>query len=235
MLSWLLAKPFRRQPLGISRVIDQMVRIGVQAVPMAGLTAFSVGLTLAMQGARELSRMGAQQYVPGLVSVSLLRELGPLLVAGVVIARSGSAITAELGTMKVSEEVEALEVMAVHPIRFLALPRCLAMLIMLPLLTVLGNVVGMAGGWLICRFALAMNTSSYVWHSLDPARPLDLYSGLLKSGVFAWLIATIACHVGLNVEGGPEAVGRATTRSVVSSLLAMLVANAGMTAIFFFF
>ncbi len=212
-----------------------MIRIGVEALPMASLTAFSVGLTLAMQGAHELGRMGADMYVPSLVSVSLLREVGPLLIAGIVIGRSGSAVTAELGTMKVSEEIEALDVMAIHPVRFLVLPRFLAMLIMLPVLTVLGNYVGMVGGWTICRFSLDMNTASYVMHAVEQAHLLDLYAGLAKSLVFAWLVITIACHAGLNVEGGAEGVGMATTRSVIYSLLAVLVANAFLTAIFFFF
>jgi phospholipid/cholesterol/gamma-HCH transport system permease protein len=151
VLYWLLIGPLRRHSLGINRLIEQMIRMGVEAFPMASLTALSIGLTLAMQGARELGRLGAQQYVPGLVTVSLLRELGPLLIAGVVIARSGSSIAAELGTMSVSEEVEALDLMAIDPVRFLVVPRFLAMLIMLPLLTVMGNVVGMAGGWLPLR------------------------------------------------------------------------------------
>src|SRR5437667_4866927 len=133
-----------------------MIRIGIEALPMASLTAFSIGLTLAMQGAHELSRMGANLYVPNLVSVSLLRELGPMLIAIIVIGRSGSAVTAELGTMKVSEEIEGLNVMAINPIRYLVVPRFLAMLIMLPVLTVFGDYVGMIGGWTICHFALDM-------------------------------------------------------------------------------
>lgn len=211
-----------------------MIRIGVQALPMASLTSFSIGLTLAMQGAHELNRMGAGMYVPNLVAVSLLRELGPMLIAIVVIGRSGSAVTAELGTMKVSEEIEALGVMAVNPIRYLIVPRFIAMLIMLPVLTVFGNYVGMVGGWTICHFALDMSTASYVMRSMEAAHLGDLYSGLGKSVVFAWLIITLACNAGLNVEGGAEGVGLATTQSVVHSLLAVLVANASLTAIFFF-
>jgi phospholipid/cholesterol/gamma-HCH transport system permease protein len=234
ILYWLVAGPWKSQPVKLPHVFQQMIRIGVEALPMASLTAFSIGLTLAMQGAHELSRMGADMYVPNLVSVSLLRELGPMLIAIIVIGRSGSAVTAELGTMVVSEEIEALNVMAVNPIRFLIIPRFLAMLIMLPVLTIFGNYVGMFGGWAICYFALDMNTASYVLRSVEAADLADLYSGLLKSVVFAWLIITIACHTGLNVTGGAEGVGLATTRSVVLSLLAVLVANAALTAIFFF-
>lgn len=225
---------WRRESRRTGPVVQQIVRIGVEALPMVALTAFSIGLTLAMQGAHELRRMGAAMYVPNLVSVSLLRELGPMLIAIVVIGRSGSAITAELGAMKISEEIEALGVMAVNPVRFLVVPRFLAMMIMLPVLTVFGNYVGIAGGWTICHFALDMNTAAYVLRAVTAAQPGDLYSGLAKSLVFAWLVGTIACHAGLNVEGGAEGVGLATTQSVVHSLLGILVANAVLTAFFFF-
>jgi phospholipid/cholesterol/gamma-HCH transport system permease protein len=211
-----------------------MIRIGVEALPMASLTSFSIGLTLAMQASHELSKLGANIYVPNLVAVSLLRELGPLLIGVVVIGRSGSAVTAELGTMRVSEEVEALEVMAINPVQFLVVPRFLAMMIMLPVLTVVGTYIGMLGGWAICHFALDMTTAGYVLRAIEAAHLGDLYSGLCKSVVFAWLIVTIAAHAGLKVEGGAEGVGTATTLSVVRSLLAILIANAILTALFFF-
>jgi phospholipid/cholesterol/gamma-HCH transport system permease protein len=214
-------------------VVQQIIRIGVQAIPMTALTSLSIGLTLAMQGAGELARMGATAYVPDLISMSLLRELGPLLVGVVVIGRSGSAVTAEIGTMKVSEEIEALETMAINPIRFLVVPRFLAMLIMLPVLTVFGNYIGMLGGWLICHFSLGMSTDIFILRVIDSAGPADLWSGMLKSLVFAWLIISIACEAGLSVRGGAEGVGRSTTQSVVNSLLAMLIANALLTAAFF--
>jgi phospholipid/cholesterol/gamma-HCH transport system permease protein len=234
ILYWLLVGPARGQRVKFFQVIRQMMRIGAKALPMAALTSFSIGLTLAMQGAHELRRMGAEMYVPDLVSVSLLRELGPLLIAVIVIGRSGSAVTAELGTMKVSEEIEALQVMAINPIRFLVVPRFLAMVIMLPVLTVFGNYVGMLGGWTICHYALEMNTATYVMRSVEASRLGDLYTGLLKSLVFGWLVITIACHAGLEVEGGAEGVGTATTASVVYSILAVLVANAILTSLFFF-
>ena len=218
----------------MSQVFRQMVVIGVQALPMASLTSFSIGLTLAMQSASELKKLGGLSYVPGLVSVSLLRELGPLLVGVIVIGRSGSAVTAELGTMKVSEEIEALEVMAINPIRFLVVPRFLAMLVMLPVLTIFGDCVGMVGGWSICKLALDFPTAAYILRSLEYSDAFDLYSGLIKSVVFAWLIITVACHMGLAVEGGAEGVGQATTSSVVWSILLMLIANAVLTALFFF-
>ena len=235
ILYWLFVGPFKGKPVKLSAVFHQMVRIGVQAFPMTALTALSIGLTIAMVGAQELARMGAASYVPDLVAITILSELGPMLVGVVVIGRSGSAVTAELGTMKVGEEIEALEVMAINPVRFLVVPRFLAMMIMLPVLTIFGDYIGMAGGWTICHYALDMNTAGYVQRLLDASHPRDLYSGIVKSVVFAWLIITIACQAGLNVTGGAEGVGQATTSSVVTSILAMLVANAILTAGFFFF
>lgn len=234
ILYWTLLAPWRGQMWKVSQVFHQMVLIGVRALPMAMLTSFSIGLTLAMQSANELKKMGAEAFVPDLVTVSLLRELGPLLLAVIVIGRSGSSVTAELGTMKVSEEIEALEVMAINPIRFLIVPRVLAMLVMLPTLTVFGDWVGMVGGWSICRFALDFSTASYIMRSIESAETWDLATGLIKSAVFAWLIVTIACHRGLTVEGGAEGVGQSTTGSVVWSLLIVLVANAMLTGFFFF-
>lgn len=234
ILYWIFVSPFRGKfGFRFSQVIRQMVIIGVQAVPMTALTSFSIGLTLAMDGAHELSRMGATSYVPDLVAMTLLRELGPLLVGVVVIGRSGSAITAEIGTMKVSEEIEALEVMAINPVRFLVVPRFLAMMIMLPTLTIFGNYIGFVGGWSICHYALDMNTSAYILRLIESSRPMDLYSGVIKSIVFAWLIATISCKAGLEVTGGAEGVGRSTTSCVVVSIIAMLIANAFLTAVFF--
>lgn len=234
ILYWLFVGPFRSYPPRASAAFHQMVRIGVQAVPMTALVSLSIGVTLAMQGANELARMGATAFIPDLVAISILRELGPLLVGVVVIGRSGSAVTAELGTMKVSEEIEALEVMSINPVRFLVIPRFLAMMVMLPALTVFGNYVGMAGGWAICHFSLDMETASYIRRLIYASHLMDFYSGMLKSVVFAWLIITISCVYGLGVKGGAEGVGRSTTSSVVMSILTMLIADSILTSIFFF-
>src|SRR5712671_524209 len=195
LLYWVFVAPFTGQFFSISQIFRQMVFIGVRATSMVALTAFSIGVTLAMQAAHSLQQMGAEIYVPDLVMLSILREMGPVLIAVIVIGRSGSAVAAELGTMKVSEEIEALEVMAINPIQYLVVPRFLAMLIMLPALTVFGDCVGMVGGWSICHFALDFNTAAYIVRSVTRAHPWDLYSGLVKSVVFAWLIITIACHM----------------------------------------
>lgn len=233
ILYWIFLGPLKGHPIKFSPIFHQLVIIGVQAWPMAALTSLSVGLTLAMQGAHELARFGATTFVPDLIAMSLLRELGPLIVAVVVIGRSGSAVTAEIGTMKVSEEIEALEVMAINPVRYLVVPRFIAMLIMLPVLTIFGSCIGMAGGWIICFGSLDMSTLNYVLRLIDTSQVIDLYSGLFKSFIFAWLIIVIACQTGLRVSGGAEGVGRATTSSVVASLLAVLIANAVLTGVFF--
>ena len=234
LLYWVCVAPFTGRFFDVSAIFRQMVFIGVRAAPMVALTAFSVGVTLAMQAAHSLQQLGAEIYVPDLVMVTLLREMGPVLIAVIVIGRSGSAVAAELGTMKVSEEIEALEVMAINPIQYLVVPRFLAMLVMLPVLTIFGNYIGVFGGWAVCRFALDFNTAGYIMRALESAETWDLYSGVIKSGVFAWIIITIACNAGLHVDGGAEGVGQATTTAVVQSLLAMLVTNALLTGIFFF-
>lgn len=234
LLFWLFVAPFQGRLYRMQHVFSQIVRIGVHAVPMVALTSLTIGVVLAMQSAAQLIKMGAEVFVPGLVSSSLVRELGPLVTAVIVIGRSGSAVTAELGTMKVSEEIEALEVMAIHPMSYLIVPRFLAMVIMMPLLTVFGIYVGLFGGWLIASSALDMSPAFYVTNALAYIKPADLMVGLCKSGVFGALVITIACHTGLNVTGGAEGVGQATTRSVVVSLLAVFMANAVLTALFFF-
>ena len=234
LLYWILIAPFTGQFFKIAPIFRQMVAIGVRATPMVALTAFSVGVTLAMQAAHSLESLGAEMYIPDLVMLTLLREMGPVLIAVIVIGRSCSAVAAELGTMKVSEEIEALEVMAINPVQYLVVPRFLAMMVMLPALTIFGNYIGILGGWAVCRFALDFNTAGYVLRALESANTWDLYSGMIKSVVFAWIVITIACNAGLTVEGGAEGVGQATTTSVVQALLAMLVMNAVLTGIFFF-
>jgi len=234
LLYWLFVAPLRGKGWRMGHTFAQIVRIGVHAVPMSALTALTIGVVLAMQSAAQLAKLGATMYVPGLVSSSLIRELAPLVTAVIVIGRSGSSVTAELGTMKVSEEIEALEVMAIPPMSWLIVPRFLAMVIMMPLLTVFSIYVGLAGGWLIGHYSLNMSTAYFVSHALQHVELSDVGIGLLKSGVFGVLIVTIACSIGLNVSGGAEGVGLATTRSVVVSLLSVFIANAVLTAVFFF-
>jgi phospholipid/cholesterol/gamma-HCH transport system permease protein len=230
---WLTAAPFRGHLPRLGAAVHQMVRIGVEAVPMAALTSLSIGLVLAMQGATILDSMGAQFFVPDLVAASLVKELAPLVIGIIIVGRSGSAITAQLGTMRVSEEIDALDIMAIDPVAYLVVPRFLALLVMAPVLTVFGVYVGLFGGWLICSGSLDMGLGYYGMRALGALALKDVVAGMVKSVVFAALIATIACHYGLGVLGGAEGVGRATTSSVVVSLTALFIANAVLTALFF--
>ena len=234
IFAWILYGFTRRGILIPSQILSQVIRIGVQAIPMASLVSLSVGFILAMQSSTELGKMGADSFIPDLVSLSLMRELGPLLVAIIVVGRSGSAVAAELGTMKVNEEIEALRVMAIDPIRYLVVPRFIALMIMLPCMTVLGTCVGLAGGWMVCTLNMGMPSSFYIMRAMQRPELWDLYSGIIKTAVFAHILITIACFQGLNVQGGAEGVGRATTAAVVYSILWIIIADAILTGLFFF-
>jgi phospholipid/cholesterol/gamma-HCH transport system permease protein len=234
ILHWLFIAPLRGEFFSVGEVFHQMLRIGVRALPMVCLTSYTIGFALAMLIAQEVAPLGAHILMPHLVFVSILEQLAPLLVGVMVIGRSGSAVTAELGTMKVSEEIEALQVMAINPVQFLVVPRALAMLVMLPVVTVFGVYVGMIGTWTIGHFAMGWNTPNFILSSMEGTNVWEFYGGLIKCFVFAWLIITIACHAGLRTEGGAEGVGQSTTSSVVYSVLSMLVANALLTAVFYF-
>ncbi|MCK9615596.1 MAG: ABC transporter permease, partial [Candidatus Omnitrophica bacterium] len=165
---------------------------------------------------------------------SLCRELGPVLTALVVAGRVGSAFAAELGTMKVSEQIEALDTMAINPVRFLAVPRFIALFFMLPCLTILGNLSGMVGGYLVGVYSLNINPDLYIQTTFKYLEIKDIYTGITKSFVFAIIIALIGCFEGLNTKGGAEGVGRATTRSVVISFILIILADCIVTSIFYF-
>lgn len=234
LLGWILYGLTKPGIISPTLILAQMIRIGVQALPMASLVALSVGFILAMQSSTELGKLGADAFIPDLVSLSLMRELGPLLIAIIVVGRSGSAVAAEIGTMKVNEEIEALRVMAISPIRYLVIPRYLALMIMLPCLTVFGNCIGLVGGWAVTTGIMDMPSSFYIMHAVQRPELWDLYSGLIKSVVFAHILITIACFQGLNVSGGAQGVGQATTASVVYAILWIIIADALLTGLFFF-
>jgi phospholipid/cholesterol/gamma-HCH transport system permease protein len=233
-LFWIVAGPFQKKPIKFDAVAHQMVMIGVRSLPMTSVLCFFMGLVLAMQSAYTLSKFGAQVYVTHLISVSFFREIGPLLTGITLAGRCGSAMAAELGTMKTSEEIEALEVMAISPVRFLVSPRCLAALLMMPALTIIGEMAGNLGGWIIGVMSLGISSSQYVSMALDAIELKDVGTGLLKAMVYAALVSSIACHWGMTVTGGAEGVGRATTQSVVTSLFAILLADVVLTALFYF-
>jgi len=211
----------------------QMVRIGVESLPIVFLIAGAVGMIVAIQAAIQLRRVGATIFVADMVGVSLTRELGPLMTAIIIAGRSGSAIAAELGSMKVAEEVDALTAMGLDPVEFLVLPRLLAMGIMLPCLTVLADLVGMLGGLVVAWASLGIPTALYVDQTLRALLLKDVFSGLLKSVVFAGIIAGVGCYQGFRVEGGAEGVGRRTTASVVASIFLIVATDLVFTVIFY--
>ena len=214
--------------------VRQMLQIGVDALPMVSLMAICTGFILAMQGASELRRFGAIHYVIDLVAVGFTRELGPLLTAIAVSGRSGSAFAAEIGTMKVTEELDSLRVMALEPIEFVLAPKFLAALITVPCLSILSNVCGILAGGLFMFFSTHLSPTLYLRDVLDSIQLRDVITGLIKSVAFATIIAQVSCLEGFRVSGGPDAVGRSTTSAVVKSTFLVIVADAVFTAIFYF-
>jgi phospholipid/cholesterol/gamma-HCH transport system permease protein len=212
--------------------VPLLERVGADAVPIVVLINFLVGFVMAFQGAVQLKQFGANIYVADLVGLSVCRELGPLMTAIIACGRSGAAFTAELGTMKVSEEIDALRTMGFGTMRFLVLPRALALMIALPLLTVLADVVGMLGGLVVGLVSLDLTVSGYVIETRDTMHVWDVAQGFIKSAVFALAIALIACQQGLATTGAAEGVGRRTTSSVVTGLFAIILIDAGMTMLF---
>ena len=229
----LASAPFTAKGFRWPATFRQMVRIGVESLPIVFLIAGSVGMIVALQAATQLRRVGATIYVADLVGVSLTRELGPLMTAIIIAGRSGSAIAAELGTMKVSEEVDALTAMGLDPVEFLAIPRIVAMVVMLPCLTILADVIGILGGVTVAWVSLEIPVGNYLEQTLRALMLKDILSGLIKSGVFAVIIAGVGCYQGFRVEGGAEGVGRRTTASVVASIFLIIAADLIFTLIFY--
>jgi phospholipid/cholesterol/gamma-HCH transport system permease protein len=214
--------------------VGQMLQVGVDALPMVGLMSICAGFILAMQGASELKRFGAIRYVIDLVAVGFTRELGPLLTAIAVSGRSGSAFSAEIGTMKVTEEIDALRVMAFDPIEFILAPKFVAALIMIPCLSIFANVCGILAGWIFMFFGTHLGFALYVRYALDSIAIHDVIGGLIKSLAFATIIVQVGCLEGFRVRGGPEAVGRSTTAAVVKATFLVIVADVIFTALFYF-
>lgn len=234
VLTWTYRAFYRRNVMRRESLFGQIVAMGLGSVPIICLVGASVGMVLALQAAYQLRQFGAVMYTGSLVSVSMARELGPLIASIVVAGRVGARIAAELGTMKVSEEVDALTTMAIDPIRFLVLPRCLSLFLVLPCLTIIADSVGMAGGFLVGTTSLGIEPYLYVEKNFDALVLKDLYTGLAKSGAFAWIIGLVSCYQGLSVEGGAEGVGLATTQAVVNSIVLIIVADCFFTALFYY-
>jgi len=209
-----------------------MERAGADAVPIVILINFLVGLAMAFQSAAQLKRFGANLLVADLIGISVCRELGPLMTAIVVCGRSGASFAAELGFMTVNEEIDALRTMGFGPMRYLVLPRALALMIVVPLLSLLADVSGVLGGLVVGVLNLDLTLRSYVNQTLRAVSFWDVSSGILKSAVFALAVALISCQQGLATVGGAEGVGRSTTKTVVMTLLALIFIDAVITVLF---
>ncbi len=206
---------------------------GVQSFPVVVLVALLIGLVMGFQSALQLRSFGGDIYLANLIGVSMVRELGPLMTAVVLTARSGSAFAAEIGTMRIREEVDALKTMGIGPVRFLVTPRILAAVVMTPLLTMFANLAGLVGGAIVWRFTLGLALPGYVAQLEQALHLSDLLGGLLKATVFGLLVAAIGCLRGLETQGGADAVGQSTTNAVVSSIVLIALADSAFSVIYF--
>ena len=234
-VAWFTAEGlFKRKGIRWKAVVYEMSAMGSQALPVVGLIAFLIGGTMALQSAFQLRQFGANLFVADLVGVSMTRELGPLITAIGVAGRSGSAVAAELATMTITEEIDALRTMGLNPIRFLVVPKVIAITITQPLLTAFANALAIFGGFLVAVTYLEVGPTSFLSRLEEALYLKDLLTGLFKSVLFAQLIVTIGAVFGLRTTGGADAVGRSTTASVVAGIFAVIVADAIASLAFYF-
>jgi len=232
MFSKTLLWTFRR-PLNLKNILIQMEEIGVNSIPVIMITGAFTGMVLSLQSHTGFKRFGAETFVGTVVALSMTRELGPVLSGLMVSGRVGSAMAAELGTMQVTEQIDALYTLATNPIKYLIVPRFLAATIIMPILTIFSDIIGIAGGYFVSIHMLGSNPTIYARRTWDFLKFNDVYSGLLKATVFGMIIAIVSCYHGFTAEGGASGVGKATTKAVVWSSLLILVANYFITALMF--
>ncbi len=207
----------------------QVVRIGMDSVPIIVLTAIFTGMVLALQTAFGLQRFGAKNYVGNIVSLALVRELGPVLTAVMLCGRVGAGVTAEIASMVATEQVDAMRALGANPIRKLVSPKILAAIVVTPSLVVIANILGIYGGLVVASFDLGLSAHSYYRSILYTVRIPDLLDGLVKSAVFGLLLVSIACYKGLHTKGGTEGVGRSTTEAVVTASIVILISDYFLT------
>jgi phospholipid/cholesterol/gamma-HCH transport system permease protein len=222
-----------RRPLYIRQIGRQFIDIGYYSLPVVGLTALFTGMVLALQSHSGFSRFDAESAIPTVVVLSITRELGPVMAGLMVAGRIGAAIAAELGTMRVTEQIDALTTLSTNPQKYLIVPRLVAGTLVLPVLVLIADIIGVFGGFMVCVYRLQFNPSNYItqtWHYLE-AR--DVTSGLWKAAVFGFIITLMGCYNGFNSKGGAAGVGAATTNAVVAASILILVSNYLLTGIFF--
>ena len=222
-----------RPPYDLPQLFEQMVRVGVQSLPVVLLTALFTGAVMALQIFTVLARFGAEGYVGSIVGLAMVRELAAVLGALMIAGRCGSAMGAELGAMRVTEQIDALEVLATDPVHYLVVPRVWATTLMLPLLIAVADAVGILGGYLVSVVVMGANPTTYLDRTFQFMQMDDLVSGLVKAAVFGLLISVIGCAQGFYTRGGAEGVGRATTSAVVYGSIAILIANFFLTKLMF--
>ena len=225
-------KQLRHKPR-INHIIAQMSHLGADSLLIVSLTLLFTGVVFTLQTAHELIRFGAQSTVGGIVTIAIGRELGPVLVGVVCAGRVGAAITAEVSTMKVTEQIDALRVMAVSPVDYLIVPRMIACMVVIPILTVFGDVIGVFGGWIVAVYYSGISSTVYTNSIQIFADTYDLTGGLIKAIFFGNVIAVLGCYYGLNCPDGAEGVGKATTKTVVSSIIVIFILNALLTFIIY--
>ena len=222
------------QPLRARAAIHELWKVGVQSWFIVALSSFFIGMVLAFQSAYQMQKLAAEVYIASLVALSVVREIGPVMTALIVAGRVGSAIAAELGTMRVTEQIDAMVTLAIDPVRFLVVPRLIALIIALPLLTLSADAIGIFGGFLIGTMRRGTLPSLYWKMTILPLAYKDLFSGLLKAFIFGIIICIVSCFEGFRAEGGAEGVGRATTVAVVTAFILIIAADCLCTALFYF-
>jgi phospholipid/cholesterol/gamma-HCH transport system permease protein len=222
-----------RPPIYLRLIGVQIMRIGYFSLPVVGLTALSTGAVLALQIYLGGNRYGAEAIVPQIVVLGITRELGPVIAGLMVAGRVAAAIAAEIGTMKVTEQIDALTTLATNPVKYLVVPRLVAAVISMPVLTAVGDSIGVFGGYLVATENLGFTGSIYLKNTVDFATRNDIASGLIKAAVFGFIVALMGCYNGFNSRGGAQGVGAATTSAVVSSSILILAADFVLTAVLF--
>jgi phospholipid/cholesterol/gamma-HCH transport system permease protein len=212
---------------------QQMINIGYYSLPVVGLTAIFTGAVLALQSYTGFSRFNAESSIATVVVISITRELGPVLAGLMVAGRVGASIAAEIGTMRVTEQIDALKTLSTHPFKYLVAPRLIAAVLMLPCLVVIADVIGVYGGYLVSIHTLGFSPSSYLKSTFDYLEMDDVVSGLFKASVFGFAIALMGCYHGYHSKGGAQGVGTATTNAVVTASILILLTNYFMTTLFF--
>ena len=212
---------------------QQLVKIGFNSLPVVGLTSIFTGMVLALQSYTGFSRLSAESAIPNVVVLSITRELAPVLAGLMVAGRAGAAIAAEIGTMRVTEQIDALRTLSTNPYNYLVIPRILAGIISLPILVFIGDIIGVLGGFLICTKILNFNPTVYLQNTYNFVQFIDVFSGLVKACVFGFIITFMGCYHGFNAKGGAQGVGLSTTYSVVSSSILILLMNYILTSLFF--